>query len=234
MLEYLIFDLDNTLYPKSLGIFDLVIERIRNYMEVRMGFEKTRALELRQEYLKKYGSTLRGLMIHQHINPEDYLDYVHDVGVEEKLSPNPALANLLGHIPVEKAIFTSGHRPHALKVLRCLGVEQYFPRIFDIAFTHYIPKPNPEPYRQILDSLKIVGHECMMIEDLPANLHPAKELGMTTVLVGQNPYGIVGRIDGVVDYEIGDILELGELLKAMGVAYDLAQSHNHSRVFPRK
>lgn len=215
MLEYLIFDLDNTLYPKSLGIFDLVIERIRNYMEVRMGFEKTRALELRQEYLKKYGSTLRGLMIHQHINPEDYLDYVHDVGVEEKLSSNPALANLLGHIPVEKAIFTSGHRPHALKVLRCLGVEQYFPRIFDIAFTHYIPKPNPEPYRQILDFLGIAGKECMMVEDLPANLQPAKELGMTTVLVGQNPHGINKRIDGVVDYEIGDILELGELLKKM-------------------
>ena len=66
-------------------------------------------------------------MIHQDINPEEYLEYVHDVGVEEKVCASPALAELLQTIPVEKAIFTSGHRPHALKVLRCLGVEQYFP-----------------------------------------------------------------------------------------------------------
>jgi len=214
MLECILFDLDNTLYPKSLGIFDMVVERIRHYMEKRMGFEKNLARELRQEYVRKYGSTLRGLMVHQNINPEEYLEYVHDVGVEEKVSTNPALAELLQAIPIDKAIFTSGHRPHALKVLSCLGVEQYFPRIFDITFTHYIPKPNREPYCQVLDSLGIKGEKCMMIEDLPANLKPAKEMGMTTVLVDQDLSGIQ-EMDGFVDHEIGDILELGELLKKM-------------------
>ncbi len=209
MLQCLLFDLDNTLYPKSLGIFEMVIERIRNYMEVCMGFEKNLARELRQEYIRKYGSTLRGLMIHYNLNPEEYLEYVHDVGVEEKLSPNPALTELLESIPLDKAIFTSGHLPHAQKVLRCLGVEKYFSQIFDITFTNYIPKPNPEPYRQILKHLGVDGQHCMMIEDLPANLLPAKELGMTTVLVGKG----TGGVNGFVDYEIEDILELGELLK---------------------
>jgi putative hydrolase of the HAD superfamily len=214
MLACILFDLDNTLYPKSLGIFDMVVERIRHYMEKRMGFEKNLARELRQEYVRRYGSTLRGLMIHQNINPEEYLEYVHDVGVEEKVSPRPELAELLRAIPIDKAIFTSGHRPHALKVLRCLGVEQYFPRIFDITFTHYIPKPNPEPYCQVMESLGLEGPACMMIEDLPANLKPAKEMGMTTVLVDQNLSGIQ-EMDGFVDHEIGDILELGKLLKKM-------------------
>jgi putative hydrolase of the HAD superfamily len=217
MLECILFDLDNTLYPKSLGIFDMVVERIRHYMEKRMGFEKNLARELRQEYVRKYGSTLRGLMVHQNINPEEYLEYVHDVGVEEKVSTNPALAELLQAIPIDKAIFTSGHRPHALKVLRCLGVEQYFPRIFDITFTRYIPKPNPEPYCQVLESLGIEGPACMMIEDLPANLKPAKGMGMTTVLVDQDLSGIQG-MDGFVDYEIADILELRKLLERIGVA----------------
>jgi putative hydrolase of the HAD superfamily len=215
MLKCILFDLDNTLYPKSLGIFEMVVDRIRNYMEVRMGFEKNLARELRQEYIRNYGSTLRGLMIHQSINPEDYLAYVHDVGVEDKLHPNPSLAELLQSISLEKAIFTSGHLPHAQKVLRCLGVEQYFPRVFDIIFTQYIPKPNPEPYRQILDFLGIAGKECMMVEDLPPNLHPAKELGMTTVLVGQNPARTNDEIDGFVDYEIENILELGKVLKGL-------------------
>jgi putative hydrolase of the HAD superfamily len=214
MLECILFDLDNTLYPKSLGIFDMVVERIRHYMEKRMGFEKNLARELRQEYIRKYGSTLRGLMIHQNISPEDYLEYVHDVGVEDKVSPNPDLGELLQSIPIGKAIFTSGHRPHALKVLRCLGVEQYFPRIFDITFTRYIPKPNPEAYCQVLESLGLEGPACMMIEDLPANLKPAKEMGMTTVLVDQDLKGIQ-EMDGFVDHEIRDILELGKLLKKM-------------------
>lgn len=212
MLRYILFDLDNTLYPKSLGIFELVIERIRGYMESQMGFEKSLAQKLRQEYLRKYGSTMRGLMIHHNLNPDDYLEYVHDVGVEERLSPNPRLADLLESIPLGKCIFTSGHLPHALKVLRCLGVQQHFPQIFDITFTHFIPKPNPEPYHQVLEFLGIDGKQCMMIEDLPANLQPAKEMGMTTVLVGQKADGF----DGIVDFEIGDILDLRKVLKKVG------------------
>jgi putative hydrolase of the HAD superfamily len=215
MLRWLLFDLDNTLYPRSLGIFEQVVERIRNYMEVRMGFDKDLARQLRKEYVQKYGSTLRGLMIHYNLNPEAYLEYVHDVGVEERLTPNPALASLLGSIPLEKAIFTSGHRPHAQKVLRCLGVEPYFAQIFDITFTRYIPKPNPEPYRQILDCLSMDGGNCLMIEDLAANLKPAKELGMTTVLVGEGGSAADPAQNGFVDYCIADILNLPAVLKAL-------------------
>jgi putative hydrolase of the HAD superfamily len=209
MLKYILFDLDNTLYPRDLGIFDRVVERIRSYMEVRMGYEKNLARELRQEYIRKYGSTLRGLMIHQNIDPEDYLQYVHDVGVEKILTPNPALADLLKSISCGKSIFTSGHHPYALKVLQCLGVQNFFPLIFDIIFTHYIPKPNPEPYRQVLECIGLDAKDCMMIEDLPANLKPAKDLGMTTVLVGENP----GGMNGFVDYEIQDILGLRKVLQ---------------------
>ena len=209
MLKTILFDLDNTLYPKTVGIFEMVVDRIRHYMEARLGFEKNLARKLRQDYIRKYGSTLRGLMIHQKINPEDYLEYVHDVGAEEKLSPAPALAALLDSIPFEKAIFTSAHLPHAQKVLRCLGVQEYFPKIFDITFTRFIPKPNPEPYDQVLEHLGLEGQHCMMIEDLPANLLPAKKLGMTTVLVGQSADGA----NGFVDYEIEDILELGKVVE---------------------
>ncbi len=217
MLQYILFDLDNTLYPKSLGIFDLVVERIRNYMEVRMGFEKGLALELRQKYLRLYGSTLRGLMIHHKIDPGKFLDYVHDVGVEHTVPSNPDLGRLLKSIPIDRAIFTSGHRPYALKVLRCLGVEQHFPRIFDIISTQYIPKPNPEPYLHVLGQVKIAGERCLIIDDMPANLKAAKDLGMATVLVDQKLDGVTERIDGFIDYGIGNILELAEVLKKMEI-----------------
>jgi len=210
-LQCLLFDLDNTLYPRELGIFDRVVARIWDYLILRMGFEEEVAGELRKEYIRKYGSTLRGLMTHYHIDPEDYLDYVHDVGVEDILTPNPALQALLRSIPFQKALFTSSHRPHAVKVLRCLGVEEYFPFIFDITLTGYIPKPNIEPYQQVLQTLSVSGERCMMIEDVVANLKPAKDLGMTTVLVGSAS----APADGFVDYGIGNILELGPLIEEM-------------------
>lgn len=213
MVQYLLFDLDNTLYPKSIGIFEDVVERIRSYMEVRMGYEKELARELRLEYIRKYGSTLRGLMTHQNIDPDDYLQYVHDVGVEKRLFPNPALVDLMQSIPCEKAIFTSGHLPHAERVLQCLGVKDFFPQIFDIVFTRYIPKPNLEPYHQVIACIGKDPEKCMMIEDLPANLKPAKDLGMTTVLVGET----AGGMNGFVDYEIKDILQLRRVLENLGV-----------------
>jgi putative hydrolase of the HAD superfamily len=88
-------------------------------------------------------------------------------------------------------------------------VERHFPQIFDILFTRCIPKPNPEPYRQVLDHLCLQGRECMMIEDMPANLKPAKDLGMITVLVGPG----MGGGDGVVDHTIENILGLREILR---------------------
>lgn len=214
-LECLLFDLDNTLYPRELGIFDRVVERIWDYLILRMGFGEEVAAELRKEYIRKYGSTLRGLMIHHHIDPDDYLDYVHDVAVEDILNPNPALQALLRSIPFQKALFTSSHRPHAVKVLRCLGVEDCFPFIFDITLTGYIPKPNMEPYQQVLRTLNVSGERCMMIEDVAANLEPAKSLGMTTVLV--SPGLVVAN--GFVDYVIADILQLGTLLKEIGGSF---------------
>jgi putative hydrolase of the HAD superfamily len=217
MLKVLLCDLDNTLYPRSLGLFDRVADRIRNYMEDRLGYEKEVSRELRLEYIKKYGSTLRGLMLHQKIDPADFLEYVHDVEVEGTVLPNPSLASLLQSIPVEKAIFTSGHRPYALKVLRCLGVEKFFPQIFDIIFTQYIPKPNPEPYHQILDFLGASGSQCLLIDDMPANLKPAKELGMTTVLVRQNPAKTEDGQDGFIDYRVEDILEMQDILHRKGI-----------------
>ncbi len=210
--QCLLFDLDNTLYPRELGIFDRVVERIWDYLILRMGFEEETAARLRKEYIRKYGSTLRGLMIHHHIDPDDYLDYVHDVGVEDLLGPNPLLRDLLRSIPVQKALFTSSHRPHAVKVLRCLGVEECFPFIFDITLTRYIPKPNREPYEQVLRTLSVPGHRCMMIEDVAANLEPAKSLGMTTVLVSPGPVSP----NGSVDHVIADILQLGPLLEEIG------------------
>jgi FMN phosphatase YigB (HAD superfamily) len=53
----------------------------------------------------------------------------------------------------------------------------------------------------------------MMVEDMPANLKPAKDLGMTTVLIGETP----GGIGWCVDYEIRQIQELRKVFDCMAL-----------------
>jgi putative hydrolase of the HAD superfamily len=145
-LRYLILDLDDTLYPRRSGVMDLVNQRIGRYMVERLGFPPEQAEALRQRYYAQYGTTLRGLMEEYHIDPEDYLAYVHDVPLEDYLQPDPALDAMLARIPLTKVIFTNASEEHARRVLERLGVARHFPIILDVRRLDYCNKPDPEAY----------------------------------------------------------------------------------------
>ncbi len=184
-MRYVIFDLDNTLYPKEIGLFRLVDQRINEYMRTKLYADHYTVESLRLKYMDEYGTTLGGLMVHHNIDPDDYLMFVHDVDLEGLLTISPELSDLLERISIDKVIFTNGSSNHARRVLKFLGVDGYFSRIFDIRFMDYLAKPNPRSYEKLLDALGVKGEECLMVEDLARNLLPAKQLGMITVLIGK-------------------------------------------------
>ncbi len=184
-MRYVIFDLDNTLYPKEIGLFRLVDQRINEYMRTKLDADHYTVESLRLKYMDEYGTTLGGLMVHHNIDPDDYLMFVHDVDLERLLTISPELSDLLERISIDKVIFTNGSSNHARRVLKLLGVDGYFSRIFDIRFMDYLAKPNPRSYEKLLDALGVKGEECLMVEDLARNLLPAKQLGMITVLIGK-------------------------------------------------
>lgn len=206
MIKYILFDLDDTLYPAETGLMAAIGQRILLYMQERMGLDPVAARNLRHHYLQTYGTTLRGLQIHYHIDPDDYLAYVHDVPLDDYLQPNAALDRALAEIQAEKIVFTNATSEHARRVLRCLGIEHHFRCIIDLRIMHYVNKPQPGAYRCALNILRARPEECLMVEDSVPNLRPAKEMGMTTVLVN----GSGG--DGV-DFAIDDVTQLGEVLK---------------------
>ena len=179
-----ILDLDNTLYPAGSGLFPLINERIDAFMAQRLGIAATRIPTLREDYRRRYGVTLGGLIEEHHTDPEEYLEYVHDVPLEPFLAPDPALVETLERLPGRKVIFTNGSAGHARAVLSCLGVNGQIEEIFDIGFMDYVPKPFAHGYRKLLQQLDEVPERCWMIDDLPANLDTGRGLGMTTVLVG--------------------------------------------------
>jgi putative hydrolase of the HAD superfamily len=208
MIKYILFDLDDTLYPKEIGLMAAIGQRIHQYMQERVGLDPAAARDLRHHYLETYGTTLKGLQVHYNVDKEEYLSYVHNVPLGDYLKPDKALDRVLTEIQAEKVVFTNATTEHARQVLKFLGVEHHFSRIFDIRAINYENKAQPGAYRCILDILGAKPEECLMVEDSVRNLRPAKEMGMVTVLVN----GSEG--DGV-DFAIDDVTQVGEIFRRL-------------------
>jgi len=186
-MQAILFDLDNTLYSPERQVFALIDRRINHYMSRVVGIPEGEVDALRRRYWADYGATLQGLIRHYGIDPEDYLDYVHDVDLAGRLLPDPDARRTLSRLPGRKFVFTNGSQGHALRVLNALGLAPCFEDIFDIRIAAYQPKPLPDPYRKVLERLRLSGDDCIMVEDSLENLKTAKSLGMKTVLVGGPP-----------------------------------------------
>ncbi len=185
-MDAVLFDLDNTLYPSERDLFSLIDVRINRYMEEVVCIAPREVDGLRRHYWKEYGATLQGLVRHWQVDAEDYLAYVHDVDVAGRLAPDPQLRRAIEQLPLACYVFTNGSRGHAERVIAALGLEDVFSDIFDIRIANYQPKPNQDPYRGVLRQLAVSADRCVMVEDSLENLQTAKDLGMTTILVGRD------------------------------------------------
>ena len=208
MIEAILFDLDETLYPQSTGLMRTIGQRIHAYMVERMGISPELASQIRTEYYIKYGTSLRGLLIHYGINPEDYLAFVHDVALADYIQPNPALKAMLQSIRLRKAIFTNATMEHALNVMRILDIEHQFERIIDVRANHFVGKPYLQAYQKAAGLMGILPNRCLLVEDSVRNLRPGKTLGMVTVLVGEQE-----AEDNVVDFSLRDVLGIEDVIR---------------------
>jgi len=210
MIEVILFDLDETLYPRSAGLMRAIGQRIHAYIVERMGVTPELAAKIRLEYYNKYGTSLRGLLINYGIDPEDYLAFVHDVALTDYIQPAPALKAMLETIRVRKAIFTNATTEHALNVMRILGVENQFERIIDVRANCFAGKPYVQAYWQAARLMGVPPQRCLLVEDNVRNLRPGKTLGMVTVLVGdEEPQS------KVVDFHVADVLGVKEVLNRL-------------------
>jgi len=198
----ILFDLDNTLYPREKGVFKRINERIDDFVREFTRTEEGAVESLRKEYKERYGTTLGGLMRHHAVDPDQYLAYVHDVPVEEMLAPDASLAAFLGSIDLPMAIFTNASHSHALRVLDTLGVTQRFEGICDLAATNYLGKPHHEAFRSAASFLNVPLQETIFIDDLAVNVEAARSFGLLAVHVNGHGGGVGDiQVQGVMDLE---------------------------------
>ncbi|MCD0417425.1 MAG: pyrimidine 5'-nucleotidase [Rhodopseudomonas sp.] len=181
-VETWVFDLDNTLYPHHLNLWQQVDARIRDFVADWLKVSPEEAFRIQKDYYKRYGTTMRGMMTEHGVHADDYLSYVHAID-HSPLLPNPAMGDAIERLPGRKLILTNGSVAHAGKVLERLGIGHHFEAVFDIIAAELEPKPAPQTYRRFLDRHGVDPARAAMFEDLARNLTVPHQLGMTTVLV---------------------------------------------------
>jgi putative hydrolase of the HAD superfamily len=181
-VETWVFDLDNTLYPHHLDLWQQVDERIRDYIAGFLEIPHAEAFRVQKDYYKRYGTSMRGLMTEHGMAPDDFLDFVHQID-HSPLQANPALGQAIARLRGRKLILTNGTRRHAQAVLARLELEHHFDDVFDIVAAALEPKPSPQTYARFLATHAVDPARAAMFEDLARNLVVPHGLGMTTILV---------------------------------------------------
>ncbi len=180
-----IFDLDNTLYPITKSMLSQLDDHMSNFVAKFLNVNVTEARQIQKNYFRKYGLTLRGLMLNHGLDPKEFFNAIGPMDLNE-VYPNPDLGSAIKTLPGRKIIYTNSSSHHAQLVLDRLGFPEVFDAIFDITAANYIPKPAVEAYEHLCSLYKINPKKAAMVDDIVKNLEPAASLGMTTIWMQTN------------------------------------------------
>jgi pyrimidine 5'-nucleotidase len=189
-INTIFFDLDETLYPTSSGLWMEIRNRINIYLRDRMGFPPGQIEVLREQFFCDYGTTLRGLQANFDVDMEEYLAFVHNVPLDEHIHPDEGMRKVIEALPARKYIFTNADSAHANRVLNVLGLQGIFAGILDVHTIAPFCKPMPESFDL---ALKAVGspdpRTCALLDDQARVTRAARRQGLYTILVGKESSG---------------------------------------------
>ncbi|MCE8514508.1 pyrimidine 5'-nucleotidase [Ruegeria pomeroyi] len=182
-----VFDLDNTLYPPAMRLFDQIEVRMTAYVMEALGVTRAEADRLRAQYWRQYGTTLAGLMREHGLDPDPYLVAVHEVDMSH-MTPDAALASHIRALPGRRIVYTNGSAPYAERVLAARGLSGLFDAIYGVEHAGYRPKPERAAFEEVFTRDGVIPERAAMFEDDPRNLTAPHEMGMRTVHVAPDPH----------------------------------------------
>jgi putative hydrolase of the HAD superfamily len=181
-VETWVFDLDNTLYPPAIRLFDQIEARMTAYLMRVLRVDEAEARGLRAQYWREHGTTLAGLMQLHGVEPGPYLEEVHDIDLTG-VPPSPELAAAILRLPGRKVVFTNGSREHARRVTAACGLAGCFDALYGFEDAGYVPKPRAAAFSAVFGRDGLRPERAAMFEDDPRNLAVPHRLGVRTVLV---------------------------------------------------
>lgn len=181
-----VFDLDNTLYPPHMRLFDQIEEKMTAFVMREVGVSRSEANTMRKQYWAEYGTTLAGLMARHGVDPKPYLHEVHEISFAP-LSPDPDLAARIQSLPGRKIIYTNGSAPYAEKVAQARGLSGLFDAVYGVEDASFHPKPSRSAFEQVFAKAGLTPGTSAMFEDDARNLAVPHAMGLRTVHVAPAP-----------------------------------------------
>lgn len=177
-----VFDLDNTLYPPAVRLFDQIEVRMTAYVMDALNVSRAEADRLRVQYWHTHGTTLAGLMREHDVDPLPFLEEVHDISFDQ-LAPDPTLRQRIDTLPGRKIVYTNGCAPYAEKVLHARGLSDLFDAIYGVEHADFQPKPDRAAFDRVFARDGLRPDTAAMFEDEARNLAVPHALGMRTIHV---------------------------------------------------
>lgn len=215
MTSFLLFDLDNTLYSASSGLFDYMRHGMSAFVAELLGVDMEEATLLRRRNSRRYGSTLRWLKATQEeIDIESFLERIHPANVANYLTYSEEPRRVLSSIPMRKGVLTNAPIEHARRVLDFYGITDLFDFVLDLRADNFNGKPDRSAYDRAIEAAGVPVEEILYLDDVLHYLQPFRELGGQVVLVDE-----LDRFDGE-EAEIPRLRSIRELPEFLGRSLD--------------
>jgi pyrimidine 5'-nucleotidase len=209
-IKNLILDNDGTLYKLEPKLREDIIQSMVSYLSNKLGISEKEAGSLRKRLIKKYDVESTEFVFEKEYNiPYDEFVKSTYLSVDVKnrgIKYNKKLRDLLQKIKLPKSVLTNNPSEFARKILGSLGVEELFENVIGSREIAYKLKPSSEAFLRAIEVTDYDPKKTMFVDDIPKFHCAAKELGMTTVLIGSEkkyPY---------VDYSIESLFEIKKIL----------------------
>jgi HAD superfamily hydrolase (TIGR01549 family) len=204
------FDVGNTLYISP----EMEKEYPRQLVELlatTRGIDLTEAKAMLSEVSKKYVTKVRAMEDLGFSRPQVHEAFCK-VDPRKYLSKDPELVSAMTTLArnYRLGIISNFKQSHLEEILDVLGLSK---ELFHWFVTEDIVqeiKPAPEPFLKAVEMSAARIDQCLYVGDSPSkDMRPAKEIGMATILVRQNPT----KDDlSYTDCSIVDVKQLIELL----------------------
>ena len=189
MEKTIIWDLDNTLYFETdeykNKLNEATAEAAINEFGVPLDFET--ATDFVKESYAVYRDGVEYFVRAYDISHKDLYIAYHKYKAKhiDMITPYTGLVEKLKSLGCEQYIFSTSTRDICEKILKHIGLYEFFEgRFFSVEdFEVYKKNESSDVYQMVCDKIGVKAKDCIFVDDSYSNLKYAKDIGMTTVRV---------------------------------------------------
>ena len=186
----IIWGLDNTFFRITPAFADMLDEATAiaaiEDLGVKLSFDEAKA-KVKESYLN-YRDGGEIFVRDYGIAPKDMFVAYHKRKPIYPIVPYENVLEQLEKLPCEQFIFSTSSREVCEKILKHIGLFDFFKgRFYSVEdFECYKKNENSDVYKKLCNKIGVDPKDCIFVDDSYSNLEFAKEIGMTTVRIYYN------------------------------------------------